>query len=97
MPTKPRFFEWFSAKTPLGVRNGQGILRLSRVSSRAHEGETRAKSACCHRTVKLSLGFVEDGHLVCGYHGWTYRSDGVCVRIPQRGNPTVVAGAKIPH
>jgi len=46
---------------------------------------------CCHRTAKLSLGFVEDGHLVCGYHGWTYRSDGVCVRIPQRGNPTNVS------
>lgn len=46
---------------------------------------------CCHRTAKLSLGFVEDGHLVCGYHGWTYRSDGVCVRIPQRGNPKNVS------
>ena len=50
---------------------------------------------CCHRTAKLSLGFVEDGHLVCGYHGWTYRSDGVCVRIPQRGNPTKPSPGKL--
>ena len=24
---------------------------------------------CCHRTAKLSRGFVENGNLVCGYHG----------------------------
>jgi phenylpropionate dioxygenase-like ring-hydroxylating dioxygenase large terminal subunit len=38
---------------------------------------------CCHRTAKLSLGMVEDGNIVCGYHGWTYAPDGACVRIPQ--------------
>jgi phenylpropionate dioxygenase-like ring-hydroxylating dioxygenase large terminal subunit len=44
------------------------------------------RDRCCHRTAKLSLGFLEEGKLVCGYHGWTYRPDGVCVRIPQRAN-----------
>jgi phenylpropionate dioxygenase-like ring-hydroxylating dioxygenase large terminal subunit len=54
------------------------------------------RDRCCHRTAKLSLGFVEDGRLVCGYHGWSYRQDGVCVRIPQRESPENVSGVRVP-
>ena len=40
---------------------------------------------CCHRTAKLSLGFLDDDrNIVCGYHGWTFDPTGKCVRIPQR-------------
>lgn len=42
------------------------------------------RDRCCHRTAQLSRGFVEDGRIVCGYHGWTYDEDGRCVRIPQQ-------------
>lgn len=42
------------------------------------------KDRCCHRTAKLSLGFLENDNIVCGYHGWTFAADGACVRIPQR-------------
>ncbi len=38
---------------------------------------------CCHRTAKLSKGWVDNGELTCGYHGWTYDSSGKLVRIPQ--------------
>jgi phenylpropionate dioxygenase-like ring-hydroxylating dioxygenase large terminal subunit len=38
---------------------------------------------CCHRTAKLSKGWCDGGHIVCGYHGWTYQGDGQLVRIPQ--------------
>ena len=41
------------------------------------------RDRCCHRTAKLSKGFVEHGNIVCGYHGWTYNAAGACVRIPQ--------------
>src|SRR5215472_13712876 len=41
MPTKPRFFGRFSAKPRSVLRNRQGIPRLSRVSSRAHEAGMR--------------------------------------------------------
>jgi phenylpropionate dioxygenase-like ring-hydroxylating dioxygenase large terminal subunit len=59
---------------------------------RASNGEIACfRDRCCHRTTKLSPGFIEDGRLVCGYHGWTYRPDGVCVRIPQRENPENVS------
>jgi len=41
---------------------------------------------CCHRTTRLSLGWLDAGNIVCPYHGWTYAADGKCVRIPQRPN-----------
>ncbi|MFX7739618.1 Rieske 2Fe-2S domain-containing protein, partial [Acinetobacter baumannii] len=34
---------------------------------------------CCHRTARLSKGFVENGNIVCGYHGWTFNGEGACV------------------
>ena len=46
-------------------------------------GEVRAwEDRCPHRGMRLSYGFVRDGNLTCLYHGWTYNSDGQCVRIP---------------
>lgn len=44
---------------------------------------------CCHRTARLSRGWLDAGNVVCPYHGWTYAGDGRCVRIPQRpaGDP----------
>jgi phenylpropionate dioxygenase-like ring-hydroxylating dioxygenase large terminal subunit len=69
-----------------------GLLLSDIVLWRGADGEVACfRDRCCHRTAKLSLGFIEDGRLVCGYHGWTYRPDGVCVRIPQRENPENVS------
>src|SRR5450830_750107 len=50
---------------------------------------------CCHRTAKLSKGFVEDGNIVCGYHGWTFDCAGACVRVPQNTDGSVPAGAMV--
>ena len=38
---------------------------------------------CCHRTAKLSKGWINKGNIVCGYHGWEYDRDGKLVMIPQ--------------
>ena len=38
---------------------------------------------CCHRTARLSKGWVRDGHIVCGYHGWEYDGAGKLRNIPQ--------------
>jgi phenylpropionate dioxygenase-like ring-hydroxylating dioxygenase large terminal subunit len=54
------------------------------------------RDRCCHRTAKLSKGFVEGDHIVCGYHGWTYNDDGACVRIPQNTESAIPSGAKVP-
>jgi vanillate O-demethylase monooxygenase subunit len=45
---------------------------------------------CIHRGTALSLGTVEGDEIVCPYHGWRYRSDGACTRIPQLADPTRV-------
>lgn len=37
---------------------------------------------CAHRNVPLSLGAVEEGRLVCGYHGWAYDGAGQCQQVP---------------
>jgi phenylpropionate dioxygenase-like ring-hydroxylating dioxygenase large terminal subunit len=39
---------------------------------------------CCHRTARLSQGWLDGGNIVCPYHGWSYNGAGKCVRIPQR-------------
>lgn len=46
---------------------------------------------CPHRGTSLALGTVEDGCLVCPYHGWRFEPEGTCVEIPQ-----LPAGATIP-
>jgi phenylpropionate dioxygenase-like ring-hydroxylating dioxygenase large terminal subunit len=51
---------------------------------------------CCHRSTQLSRGFIEDGNLVCGYHGWTFDGTGACVRIPQAKDPTRPINFSIP-
>ncbi len=39
----------------------------------AEDGAPAAlEDRCRHRTAKLSKGWVKDGHIVCGYHGWEY-------------------------
>lgn len=37
---------------------------------------------CVHRGGALSDGWTKDDCIVCPYHGWEYKPDGSCVRIP---------------
>ena len=78
---------------PLGVR----ILGEAVVLWRDGNGTARAvNDRCLHRTAKLSLGTVENGHIVCPYHGWAFDGAGRCVRVPQhvedKPNPFGVPG-----
>lgn len=60
---------------------------------RTAEGAFAAmEDRCCHRTAKLSMGWVQGEHIVCAYHGWAYDCSGRCVSVPQ--NPDA---AKIPY
>ncbi|VVE64647.1 (2Fe-2S)-binding protein [Pandoraea captiosa] len=43
-----------------------------------------ARDVCPHRGAPLSQGWVEDGNLVCPYHGLAYGTDGQCNRIPSQ-------------
>ncbi|HEX9463142.1 MAG TPA: aromatic ring-hydroxylating dioxygenase subunit alpha [Alphaproteobacteria bacterium] len=51
---------------------------------------------CCHRTAKLSCGFIDNGAIVCGYHGWTFDRSGACIRIPQAKDPSRKVNFKVP-
>jgi phenylpropionate dioxygenase-like ring-hydroxylating dioxygenase large terminal subunit len=52
---------------------------------RDKEGNLSAlEDRCCHRNVQLSLGYLREGRVVCGYHGWEYDSKGNCVLIPSQ-------------
>lgn len=54
---------------------------------RSHGQVSALLDRCPHRGVSLSLGKVEDGCLVCPFHGWEFQGDGACRHVPL--NPDV--------
>jgi vanillate O-demethylase monooxygenase subunit len=52
------------------------------VVARLADGLACFRDLCVHRATALSLGWIEDGELVCAYHGWRYDGSGRCTRIP---------------
>lgn len=62
-----------------------------------HDGNTYHawQDLCIHRGAKLSLGKLVDGCLMCPYHGWTYNTEGRCVRIPAHPTQTPPAKARV--
>jgi phenylpropionate dioxygenase-like ring-hydroxylating dioxygenase large terminal subunit len=51
---------------------------------------------CPHRHARLSKGWIIDGQLQCGYHGWTFNGEGRCTRIPQKDDDDP-AGISVPR
>lgn len=55
-----------------------------RVLWRTPAGIACVDDVCPHRRASLSTGRVaSDGTIECSYHGWTFKSDGRCTRVPQ--------------
>ena len=53
---------------------------------RNEKGEAVAlQDRCRHRAAPLSRGRVQEGHLVCPYHGWTYNGHGQVEAVPSEG------------
>ncbi|MBN8280027.1 MAG: aromatic ring-hydroxylating dioxygenase subunit alpha [Gammaproteobacteria bacterium] len=49
---------------------------------------------CPHRGAALSLGTVmDDGTLQCRYHGWRFRGDGACTKVPLNDLTAKAVGA----
>lgn len=48
---------------------------------------------CIHRGARLSLGRLQNGELICPYHGWAFTSGGRCVRFPAHAGQTPPAKA----
>ena len=67
------------AAKPLGRR----ICGKRMVFYRAPGGKVAAlEDFCPHRGAPLSLGFLREGVIVCGYHGLTLGADGKCRSMP---------------
>jgi phenylpropionate dioxygenase-like ring-hydroxylating dioxygenase large terminal subunit len=54
------------------------------------------RDKCLHRGSQLSRGRVQNGQLVCGYHGWHYDGKGQVVKIPSEG-PQVQTRERCAH
>lgn len=61
----------------IGEPLGRRICDKPMVFYRDEDGHVAAlEDLCPHRGVPLSLGFIEDDVLICGYHGLAMSEDG---------------------
>jgi vanillate O-demethylase monooxygenase subunit len=87
---------WYVACMPHEIDEkplGRKVCGESIVFYRALEGKVAAlEDFCPHRGAPLSLGYVQEGKLVCGYHGLEMGCQGKTIAMPgQRvgGFPTI--------
>ena len=76
---------WYVACTPDEFEEkplGRKICGENIVFYKSSTGVAAVEDFCPHRGAPLSLGYVEDGLLVCGYHGLKMGSDGKTVDMP---------------
>lgn len=75
-------FSWELKDKPIG----RTFLNQPVVLFRTGDGKAAAlEDRCCHRSLALSCGTVEDAGLRCGYHGLLYNASGACIEIPGQG------------
>ena len=73
---------------------GKTFLNQRVVLFRTGEGKVAAlEDRCCHRSLPLSCGTVEERGVRCGYHGLLYGADGTCLEVP--GQERVPTKAKV--
>src|SRR5688500_10490517 len=58
---------------PVAIKLAGCSLALFRTEN---GGVGAVEDKCVHRHMKLSLGSVEKGKLICPYHGWSFDSHG---------------------
>ena len=79
---------WYVACTPDEIEDkpfSRKICNIPLVFFRNKEKKIVAlEDFCPHRGAPLSLGFVENGNLVCGYHGLRMGDEGKTVSMPNQ-------------
>lgn len=79
---------WYVACTPDEIESkplGRQICGERIAFYRGKEGKVAAvEDFCPHRGAALSLGYVENGDLVCGYHGLVMGCEGKPVSMPMQ-------------
>ncbi len=92
---------WYVACMPdelEGKPLGRQVCGEKIVFFRGPDGQVAAvEDFCPHRGAPLSLGFMRDGHLVCGYHGLTIGGDGRCASMPGLRIDGVSAIRRVPE
>ena len=77
---------WYVAGTPQDIDGkplGRTICNERIAFFRGEGGQVSAvEDFCPHRGAPLSLGFVRDGKLVCGYHGLEMGCEGKTISMP---------------
>jgi phenylpropionate dioxygenase-like ring-hydroxylating dioxygenase large terminal subunit len=58
------------------------LLDEELVLYRSNDGIVVAKDLCLHRGARLTLGWVDNGEIVCGYHGFRFGANGRCTQVP---------------
>ena len=84
--------QWYVACLASELRSkpvGRTVLGIPLVLFRDARGAARALvDRCPHRNVPLSIGRCVGGELECGYHGWRFDGDGICVDVPGLAEPS---------
>lgn len=71
---------------------GRWLLDTPVLLYRKEDGSPVAiEDRCPHRAAPLSLGTLRGDDVQCGYHGFTFSSDGRCLRVPSMISPPAAA------
>lgn len=85
---------WYAIASSRELKDGK-LLPLTRFDSklvafRSGQGVAVFFDRCPHRGVQLSAGSLENGQLVCAFHGFHFDTQGQCTHIPAHGPEGVV-------
>lgn len=81
------FDDWHPAAASASVAKGTlttaRLLDQELVLWRASDEQVHAwQDRCPHRGTRLSIGSIENDHLICAYHGWRFAASGHCTHYP---------------
>ncbi len=84
--------QWYMAawasELPEGGILARTILGTPLVLFRDGDGKAAVlDDRCPHRRFPLSKGWLTDGAIVCGYHGFRFDGTGTCVHVPSQTRP----------